>query len=139
MTKYLIQSLPRLPGMTRVFFFFLRAPESWLCNGRRGRCLWPGGSPAVRSWGRPAPRQPLLQMVVRFCRRFVTRSLCIILMKHFCSSSVSEDLGCRRGDFSRKHYGSVELVSLLCLFAGGTMIQISRRLASVDPLLCIYC
>ncbi|XP_040591542.1 GTPase-activating Rap/Ran-GAP domain-like protein 3 isoform X2 [Mesocricetus auratus] len=24
--------------------------------------------------------------------------------------SVSEDLGCRRGDFSRKHYGSVELV-----------------------------
>nr|XP_031533426.1 GTPase-activating Rap/Ran-GAP domain-like protein 3 isoform X2 [Vicugna pacos] len=29
---------------------------------------------------------------------------------HFCSSSVSEDLGCRRGDFSRKHYGSVELL-----------------------------
>lgn len=27
------------------------------------------------------------------------------------SSSASEDLGCRRGDFSRKHYGSVELVS----------------------------
>lgn len=26
-------------------------------------------------------------------------------------SSASEDLGCRRGDFSRKHYGSVELVS----------------------------
>uniref|UniRef100_A0AAZ3QGP2 GTPase-activating Rap/Ran-GAP domain-like protein 3 n=1 Tax=Oncorhynchus tshawytscha TaxID=74940 RepID=A0AAZ3QGP2_ONCTS len=26
------------------------------------------------------------------------------------SSSASEDLGCRRGDFSRKHYGSVELV-----------------------------
>uniref|UniRef100_A0AAA9TZJ0 GTPase activating Rap/RanGAP domain like 3 n=1 Tax=Bos taurus TaxID=9913 RepID=A0AAA9TZJ0_BOVIN len=25
-------------------------------------------------------------------------------------SSVSEDLGCRRGDFSRKHYGSVELL-----------------------------
>lgn len=34
------------------------------------------------------------------------------LMKHFYSSSVSEDLGCRRGEFSRKHYGSVELVSL---------------------------
>uniref|UniRef100_A0A803Y9D2 GTPase activating Rap/RanGAP domain like 3 n=1 Tax=Meleagris gallopavo TaxID=9103 RepID=A0A803Y9D2_MELGA len=33
-----------------------------------------------------------------------------ILMKHFCSSSVSEDLGCRRGEFSRKHYGSVELL-----------------------------
>uniref|UniRef100_A0A8D1Y3Q5 GTPase-activating Rap/Ran-GAP domain-like protein 3 n=1 Tax=Sus scrofa TaxID=9823 RepID=A0A8D1Y3Q5_PIG len=49
-------------------------------------------------------------MVVDFCRRFVARSLCIILMKHFCSSSVSEDLGCRRGDFSRKHYGSVELL-----------------------------
>lgn len=28
-----------------------------------------------------------------------------------CCSSASEDLGCRRGDFSRKHYGSVELVS----------------------------
>uniref|UniRef100_H3CPX3 GTPase-activating Rap/Ran-GAP domain-like protein 3 n=1 Tax=Tetraodon nigroviridis TaxID=99883 RepID=H3CPX3_TETNG len=27
----------------------------------------------------------------------------------FCSSA-SEDLGCRRGDFSRKHYGSVELL-----------------------------
>ncbi|XP_068105107.1 GTPase-activating Rap/Ran-GAP domain-like protein 3 isoform X2 [Hyperolius riggenbachi] len=26
------------------------------------------------------------------------------------TSSVSEDLGCRRGDFSRKHYGSVELL-----------------------------
>ncbi|EMP34565.1 GTPase-activating Rap/Ran-GAP domain-like protein 3, partial [Chelonia mydas] len=35
--------------------------------------------------------------------------LCL-LMKHFCSSSVSEDLGCRRGEFSRKHYGSVELL-----------------------------
>uniref|UniRef100_A0A8C4UYI8 GTPase-activating Rap/Ran-GAP domain-like protein 3 n=1 Tax=Falco tinnunculus TaxID=100819 RepID=A0A8C4UYI8_FALTI len=32
------------------------------------------------------------------------------LMKHFYSSSVSEDLGCRRGEFSRKHYGSVELL-----------------------------
>uniref|UniRef100_A0A8D2IXC9 GTPase-activating Rap/Ran-GAP domain-like protein 3 n=1 Tax=Varanus komodoensis TaxID=61221 RepID=A0A8D2IXC9_VARKO len=31
-------------------------------------------------------------------------------MKHFYSSSVSEDLGCRRGEFSRKHYGSVELL-----------------------------
>lgn len=51
-----------------------------------------------------------LQMIADFCGRFV-QSLCIILMKHFCSSSVSEDLGCRRGDFSRKHYGSVELVS----------------------------
>ncbi|KAJ6654633.1 hypothetical protein lerEdw1_006786 [Lerista edwardsae] len=29
---------------------------------------------------------------------------------HFYSSSVSEDLGCRRGEFSRKHYGSVELL-----------------------------
>lgn len=28
----------------------------------------------------------------------------------FCKCSVSEDLGCRRGDFSRKHYGSVELL-----------------------------
>uniref|UniRef100_A0A3B1J4L5 GTPase-activating Rap/Ran-GAP domain-like protein 3 n=1 Tax=Astyanax mexicanus TaxID=7994 RepID=A0A3B1J4L5_ASTMX len=27
-----------------------------------------------------------------------------------CFSSASEDLGCRRGDFSRKHYGSVELL-----------------------------
>uniref|UniRef100_A0A8C8CFU2 GTPase-activating Rap/Ran-GAP domain-like protein 3 n=1 Tax=Oncorhynchus tshawytscha TaxID=74940 RepID=A0A8C8CFU2_ONCTS len=27
-----------------------------------------------------------------------------------CCSSASEDLGCRRGDFSRKHYGSVELL-----------------------------
>uniref|UniRef100_A0AAZ3SFP0 GTPase-activating Rap/Ran-GAP domain-like protein 3 n=1 Tax=Oncorhynchus tshawytscha TaxID=74940 RepID=A0AAZ3SFP0_ONCTS len=27
------------------------------------------------------------------------------------SSSASEDLGCRRGDFSRKHYGSVELTT----------------------------
>ncbi|NXF55302.1 GARL3 protein, partial [Oceanites oceanicus] len=32
------------------------------------------------------------------------------LMKHFYFSSVSEDLGCRRGEFSRKHYGSVELL-----------------------------
>uniref|UniRef100_A0A8C3XL34 GTPase activating Rap/RanGAP domain like 3 n=1 Tax=Chelydra serpentina TaxID=8475 RepID=A0A8C3XL34_CHESE len=31
-------------------------------------------------------------------------------LSHFCSSSVSEDLGCRRGEFSRKHYGSVELL-----------------------------
>uniref|UniRef100_A0A8C3K7U6 CNH domain-containing protein n=1 Tax=Calidris pygmaea TaxID=425635 RepID=A0A8C3K7U6_9CHAR len=31
-------------------------------------------------------------------------------MKRFYSSSVSEDLGCRRGEFSRKHYGSVELL-----------------------------
>lgn len=37
------------------------------------------------------------------------------LMKRFYSSSVSEDLGCRRGEFSRKHYGSVELVSLRSL------------------------
>ncbi|MED6289563.1 hypothetical protein CHARACLAT_004154 [Characodon lateralis] len=29
----------------------------------------------------------------------------------FNQRSASEDLGCRRGDFSRKHYGSVELVS----------------------------
>uniref|UniRef100_A0A3B3QW67 GTPase-activating Rap/Ran-GAP domain-like protein 3 n=1 Tax=Paramormyrops kingsleyae TaxID=1676925 RepID=A0A3B3QW67_9TELE len=27
-----------------------------------------------------------------------------------CFSSASEDLGCRRGEFSRKHYGSVELL-----------------------------
>lgn len=33
-----------------------------------------------------------------------------VLLLLFCSSA-SEDLGCRRGDFSRKHYGSVELVS----------------------------
>ncbi|XP_053551903.1 GTPase-activating Rap/Ran-GAP domain-like protein 3, partial [Bombina bombina] len=31
-------------------------------------------------------------------------------IKRLCSSSVSEDLGCRRGEFSRKHYGSVELL-----------------------------
>lgn len=42
-----------------------------------------------------------------------------LTMYLFCSSA-SEDLGCRRGDFSRKHYGSVELVSsihtaLICL------------------------
>lgn len=47
-------------------------------------------------------------------RVFLTMSL-------LCYSSASEDLGCRRGDFSRKHYGSVELVSpthnlsLICL------------------------
>ncbi|TKS84755.1 GTPase-activating Rap/Ran-GAP domain-like protein 3 [Collichthys lucidus] len=28
----------------------------------------------------------------------------------FNQRSASEDLGCRRGDFSRKHYGSVELL-----------------------------
>lgn len=43
----------------------------------------------------------------------------LLTMYLFCSSA-SEDLGCRRGDFSRKHYGSVELVSpihtaLICL------------------------
>ncbi|NXD39549.1 GARL3 protein, partial [Copsychus sechellarum] len=32
------------------------------------------------------------------------------LKKRFYSSSVSEDLGCKRGEFSRKHYGSVELL-----------------------------
>nr|XP_033818039.1 GTPase-activating Rap/Ran-GAP domain-like protein 3 isoform X2 [Geotrypetes seraphini] len=36
------------------------------------------------------------------------------LLRKGCSfeiqSSVSEDLGCRRGEFSRKHYGSVELL-----------------------------
>uniref|UniRef100_A0A8C5R813 GTPase-activating Rap/Ran-GAP domain-like protein 3 n=1 Tax=Leptobrachium leishanense TaxID=445787 RepID=A0A8C5R813_9ANUR len=30
--------------------------------------------------------------------------------KRFSGFSVSEDLGCRRGEFSRKHYGSVELL-----------------------------
>lgn len=34
----------------------------------------------------------------------------------FCSSA-SEDLGCRRGDFSRKHYGSVELVSPILVYS----------------------
>uniref|UniRef100_A0A8C4NWI1 GTPase-activating Rap/Ran-GAP domain-like protein 3 n=1 Tax=Dicentrarchus labrax TaxID=13489 RepID=A0A8C4NWI1_DICLA len=29
---------------------------------------------------------------------------------YVCVVSASEDLGCRRGDFSRKHYGSVELL-----------------------------
>lgn len=77
----------------------------------------------MRSWGEPGPQQPRLQMVVDFCR-FVARSLCIILMKHSCSSSVSEDLGCGRGDFSRKHYGSVELVSSHCLFGGSTLMEI---------------
>ncbi|XP_059571773.1 GTPase-activating Rap/Ran-GAP domain-like protein 3 isoform X4 [Alligator mississippiensis] len=33
-----------------------------------------------------------------------------MFMKFWCYSSVSEDLGCRRGEFSRKHYGSVELL-----------------------------
>lgn len=33
------------------------------------------------------------------------------LFRFSVCSSASEDLGCRRGDFSRKHYGSVELVS----------------------------
>ncbi|XP_029921744.1 GTPase-activating Rap/Ran-GAP domain-like protein 3 isoform X2 [Myripristis murdjan] len=37
-----------------------------------------------------------------------------LLLRKGCSfeitSSASEDLGCRRGDFSRKHYGSVELL-----------------------------
>ncbi|KPP64751.1 hypothetical protein Z043_116871, partial [Scleropages formosus] len=32
------------------------------------------------------------------------------LMLCLCCSSASEDLGCRRGEFSRKHYGSVELL-----------------------------
>uniref|UniRef100_A0A3B4E698 GTPase-activating Rap/Ran-GAP domain-like protein 3 n=1 Tax=Pygocentrus nattereri TaxID=42514 RepID=A0A3B4E698_PYGNA len=33
------------------------------------------------------------------------------MTNHFVSfSSASEDLGCRRGEFSRKHYGSVELL-----------------------------
>ncbi|MED6261066.1 GTPase-activating Rap/Ran-GAP domain-like protein 3 [Ataeniobius toweri] len=31
----------------------------------------------------------------------------------FNQRSASEDLGCRRGDFSRKHYGSVELLAIL--------------------------
>uniref|UniRef100_A0A8C5U4S0 GTPase-activating Rap/Ran-GAP domain-like protein 3 n=1 Tax=Malurus cyaneus samueli TaxID=2593467 RepID=A0A8C5U4S0_9PASS len=34
----------------------------------------------------------------------------VVVSERFCSSSVSEDLGCRRGEFSRKHYGSVELL-----------------------------
>ncbi|XP_064891371.1 GTPase-activating Rap/Ran-GAP domain-like protein 3 isoform X9 [Columba livia] len=48
------------------------------------------------------------------CRYSVPGALGLVdlctLMKHFYSSSVSEDLGCRRGEFSRKHYGSVELL-----------------------------
>ncbi|XP_010782459.1 GTPase-activating Rap/Ran-GAP domain-like protein 3 [Notothenia coriiceps] len=40
-----------------------------------------------------------------------------LLLRKGCSfeitSSASEDLGCRRGDFSRKHYGSVELKQAL--------------------------
>uniref|UniRef100_A0A673BBY2 GTPase-activating Rap/Ran-GAP domain-like protein 3 n=1 Tax=Sphaeramia orbicularis TaxID=375764 RepID=A0A673BBY2_9TELE len=36
------------------------------------------------------------------------QAMCLTM--HFCYSSASEDLGCRRGDFSRKHYGSVELL-----------------------------
>uniref|UniRef100_A0A671W0A0 GTPase-activating Rap/Ran-GAP domain-like protein 3 n=1 Tax=Sparus aurata TaxID=8175 RepID=A0A671W0A0_SPAAU len=34
----------------------------------------------------------------------------VCLTMRLCCSSASEDLGCRRGDFSRKHYGSVELL-----------------------------
>lgn len=37
------------------------------------------------------------------------QAMCLTM--RLCCSSASEDLGCRRGDFSRKHYGSVELVS----------------------------
>uniref|UniRef100_A0A673B6Z8 GTPase-activating Rap/Ran-GAP domain-like protein 3 n=1 Tax=Sphaeramia orbicularis TaxID=375764 RepID=A0A673B6Z8_9TELE len=40
--------------------------------------------------------------------RDIIQAMCLTM--HFCYSSASEDLGCRRGDFSRKHYGSVELL-----------------------------
>uniref|UniRef100_A0A8D0A3S4 GTPase-activating Rap/Ran-GAP domain-like protein 3 n=1 Tax=Sander lucioperca TaxID=283035 RepID=A0A8D0A3S4_SANLU len=36
------------------------------------------------------------------------QAMCLTM--RLCCSSASEDLGCRRGDFSRKHYGSVELL-----------------------------
>ncbi|KAK5623575.1 GTPase-activating Rap/Ran-GAP domain-like protein 3 [Crenichthys baileyi] len=36
--------------------------------------------------------------------------MAMCLTTRLCFSSASEDLGCRRGDFSRKHYGSVELL-----------------------------
>uniref|UniRef100_A0A8C8CF80 GTPase-activating Rap/Ran-GAP domain-like protein 3 n=1 Tax=Oncorhynchus tshawytscha TaxID=74940 RepID=A0A8C8CF80_ONCTS len=41
-----------------------------------------------------------------FCREREER----LITMRLCCSSASEDLGCRRGDFSRKHYGSVELL-----------------------------
>uniref|UniRef100_A0A8C7UGB8 GTPase-activating Rap/Ran-GAP domain-like protein 3 n=1 Tax=Oncorhynchus mykiss TaxID=8022 RepID=A0A8C7UGB8_ONCMY len=41
-----------------------------------------------------------------FCRKREER----LITMRLCCSSASEDLGCRRGDFSRKHYGSVELL-----------------------------
>lgn len=43
--------------------------------------------------------------------RDIWGELAMCLTMCLCYSSASEDLGCRRGDFSRKHYGSVELVS----------------------------
>lgn len=62
------------------------------------------------------------------------------LTMHLCCSSASEDLGCRRGDFSRKHYGSVELVSpihtaLVCLLLSLCLSVSPHPLSLHAPLL----
>lgn len=69
------------------------------------------------------------------------QTMCLTMC--LCYSSASEDLGCRRGDFSRKHYGSVELVSpthdpLIC-----SLLSVSGRDCLLipfllPPFLCLY-
>ncbi|XP_064346604.1 GTPase-activating Rap/Ran-GAP domain-like protein 3 isoform X2 [Camelus dromedarius] len=65
---------------------------------------------------RPSPRPPPGAMEPEPGRAAAAllRQKRAALRRRGCSfespSSVSEDLGCRRGDFSRKHYGSVELL-----------------------------
>lgn len=54
----------------------------------------------------------MCDVTVDACYRGMTedkQAMCVTMCLFY--SSASEDLGCRRGDFSRKHYGSVELVS----------------------------
>lgn len=76
------------------------------------------------------------------------QTMCLTMC--LCYSSASEDLGCRRGDFSRKHYGSVELVSpthdpLICLLLSlclGVTVSSSSFFSSWCPLpfcLSIFC
>ncbi|XP_048668965.1 GTPase-activating Rap/Ran-GAP domain-like protein 3 isoform X8 [Marmota marmota marmota] len=63
------------------------------------------GIQSLQTW---PTKDPELESQVNLDRYYFNPIL--LMRKQDQSGSVSEDLGCRRGDFSRKHYGSVELL-----------------------------
>lgn len=102
-------------------------------------------------WDKEPREKHVLQLLVyEWCHSICTVCVCgvmedkqaMCLTVCLCYSSASEDLGCRRGDFSRKHYGSVELVSpthdlLICLFLSlclGVTVSSRSFFSSQSPL-----